>query len=216
MWQMDAVTDAMPGFISGRRWQTAQEQAALSDLYARPNLGSDLYQAAILELRKAARADPTALLRLVPSPQLGHLRCLLAGYRSQGHALSAVTLVGAIKYLNGAQVPMFASCAASTLLQYLDRLAASCAHPHKGSAGPLELLNALLSQPVEDTAKLQCTPVTYFPAHGAIGITCSSLDRCIKDMLYHYLCEAIELQHAVVCQDNVAVTVMLWGGSLIA
>ena len=58
MWQIDIVTDAMPGLISSRHWRTEQEQAALADAYARPNLGSNLYEAAILKLIKAAEGDP--------------------------------------------------------------------------------------------------------------------------------------------------------------
>ena len=198
LWQIDIVTDAMPCFISSRHWHTEQEQSALADLYARPNLGSNLYQAAILELIKAAEAQPAKLLRLVPNPQIGHLSSLLA----------SLTLTGAVEYLKSAQLPLMSFCAASSLLRHLDKMAATCAHPDKGCAGQLELVNALHSEAVEDTPTLHCKPVTYFPwpAPGTAGITCSSLDRCIKDLLHHYLCEAIEVRHAGAARGHLAVT----------
>lgn len=183
MWQIDAVTHEMPDFISRHRWRTEQGQSALADLYARPNLGVRVYQAAIFELLNAAGPEPTKLLRLVPSPQEGHLLCPSASLTHR-----------AVECLNGAQLPLISFGDASTLLRHLDTMAAILAEPHPGSAGQLALLNALHSKAVKDAPKMHCEPLTYFPAHGAIGMTCSSLDRCIKDMLHHYLCEAIKIR----------------------
>ena len=196
MWQIDVVTDAMPAFISSRDWHTEQEQSALADLYARSYLGSNLYQAALLELIKAAKAKPSELLRLVPRPQVGHL----------SRVLESLTLVGAVEYLNGAQLPLISFGLASTLLPHLDKMAATCAR--KGRAGQLDLVDALHLQAVEDTSKLQCKLVTYFTDHEAVGIICSSFDRCIKDMLHHYLREAIQYQHGARSWPR------QWGGRL--
>ena len=131
MWQMDAVTDGMPGFICARRWQTAQEQAALSELYARPNLDPDLYLTTILELSRVAGGDPAELLRLIPSPQVGHLGLLISGWYglliSGWYGLPHLTLVSALRYLHGAHLPVLSFQVASDLLKQLEARADTCA-----------------------------------------------------------------------------------------
>ena len=46
-------------------------------------------------------------------------------------------------------------------------------------------------------------------------MTCSSLDRCIKDMLHHYLCEAIKIRDGMPDKGPLIQYPRPWGAQIV-